>query len=52
VSGAFSACATEAAIERGEAAGRDDILAWVNPGAAAEASYGFGYLGRRASVSW
>jgi len=31
VSGAFSACATEADIERWEAAGRDDILAWVEP---------------------
>lgn len=30
VSGAFSACATEADIERWEAAGRDDILAWVD----------------------
>jgi uncharacterized OB-fold protein len=31
VSGAFSACATEADLERWEAAGRDDILAWVEP---------------------
>ncbi|MFZ4397979.1 MAG: hypothetical protein ACOYOU_20395 [Kiritimatiellia bacterium] len=31
VSGAFSACATEADIARWEAAGRDDILAWVAP---------------------
>ena len=31
VSGAFSVCATEADIERWEAAGRDDILAWVEP---------------------
>ncbi len=31
VSGAFSACATVADIERWEAAGRDDILAWVEP---------------------
>ena len=31
VSGAFSACATDADIERWEVAGRDDILAWVDP---------------------
>jgi Fe-S-cluster containining protein len=31
VSGAFAACATEADIERWEAAGRDDILEWVEP---------------------
>jgi Fe-S-cluster containining protein len=31
LSGAFSACATEADIERWEAAGREDILAWVDP---------------------
>jgi hypothetical protein len=30
VSGAFSACATVADIARWEAAGRDDILAWVD----------------------
>ena len=28
---AFSACATKADIERWEAAGRNDILAWVAP---------------------
>ena len=28
---AFSTCATEADISRWEAAGRDDILAWVDP---------------------
>jgi Fe-S-cluster containining protein len=31
VSGAFSACATDADMKRWEAAGRDDILAWVDP---------------------
>ena len=28
---AFTACATEADVRRWEAAGRDDILAWVDP---------------------
>lgn len=36
VSGAFSACATEADIERWEEAGRADILSWVDPIAAGD----------------
>jgi len=28
---AFTTCATEADVQRWEAAGRDDILAWVDP---------------------
>lgn len=37
VSGAFSACATDADVARWKAAGRDDILAWVDPIAVGDA---------------